>query len=260
MAVYSILLYFNIKTDKAIGDKMHELYRLCDNDKLEKIVKEIMDTASSKSLSFRSPLITQLPRGYFFKVKFMGQNIKLAFSFIPFCMNDTIAIPDKSRNILSDQELKALIAHEVGHIYYGHADWLYLIRGFDTSIGVAAAASMIRSCSINSLKNNFIWWFLVYQSYSYISGKLSQFCEKQADRFAATLLGEEVKHLVSSLYKFDIETARIRVYYPWYQKNILKVSELFPIRTHPSNEQRKQDIEQFLSKEYIKSGGQIPSL
>ncbi|KRX10952.1 hypothetical protein PPERSA_12076 [Pseudocohnilembus persalinus] len=173
--------------------------------------------------------------------------------FFGFGSNKRIVLYDTLFQKMTNNEILAVIGHELGHWYYNHQQWNFLFFGFKMSILFFIFQSFLQTESIFlsfgfKESSTFIGSALFYNLFSPINSileliqlQISRRFEQTADIFACELnLGQ---HLKTALIKLQCENASYLLpdkWYAWYNFS------------HPTLFQRIKNIKEYLAYNTIK--------
>ena len=130
--------------------------------------------------------------------------------FTGFSKNRRIVFYDTLIDLLSPKEIKAVLAHEIGHYKHNHITKSLVISTFIIFIGMFLISQLVNSSNYlemlnlnNSASSQLIALFFTYQIISFFTdpffSTLSRKNEYEADMFASKQVQKE--HLISSLVK-----------------------------------------------------------
>lgn len=130
--------------------------------------------------------------------------------FTGFSKNRRIVFYDTLIDLLSPKEIKAVLAHEIGHYKHNHITKSLVISTFTIFIGMFLISQLVNNSNYleilnlnNSASSQLIALFFTYQIISFFTdpffSTLSRTNEYEADMFASKQVQKE--HLISSLVK-----------------------------------------------------------
>ena len=202
------------------------------------IISELKDEAQAKGLDLNQLDIPVAPvsttTGYNVVDYFLGLKQPNAFA-----VHSSIGITMELYNLLTRNELKAVIAHELGHVYFQHTRKIIPLKTLMFTLPMLMDA--LAQLKTDSHTTRLAIRMLAALTSMSIHGVVSRSYEQQADQFAARLLKDRVSDLCSALDKIE------RHMDDQCQKDpvlsfLHRTSSCKLIATHPSTESRKSAI------------------
>lgn len=180
--------------------------------------------------SFLKKTVRSLPHEY--RILIVEKKITNAFATGVLPFTKVILIGRELLNAFSELEIEAVISHEVGHLKFNHLSKMYFVNLIWTLFVVIFFQILIAPSFGNSsffvLLIGIYYGIFLGAGLLIISGQFQKKYEKEADRYAATIVGKEtfIQTLISLNNLADKKMEKWSWNYPTLNERISNVKNL----------------------------------